>query len=113
SCGYRMGTCPCADSTRVLELLRAAPNVIATLNGHGHWSEVNAVEGIVHIQNAAFSEWPDSYRVFRVYNDRMEWETRQPRNRGFPRASFIVEKAQSWMIATGPEDLTGTIPLAR
>ncbi|MAG70755.1 MAG: hypothetical protein CL471_10755 [Acidobacteria bacterium] len=44
----------------------AAPNVVATLNGHDHWDEVNDLQGIHHIQNAAVVEWPNSYRVFRV-----------------------------------------------
>jgi len=113
SCGYQLRTCGCRDTAEVLELLRAAPNVVATLNGHGHWDEVNALEGITHLQNAAFAEWPNTYRVFRVYEDRMEWEVRQPGNRGFVRESFMVEKAQSWMISTAAGDLSGEIPLAR
>ncbi len=43
----------------------------------------------------------------------MEWELRQVANRGLIREAFTPEKAQSWMISTGPGDLAGTIPLAR
>jgi hypothetical protein len=97
----------------LLPILRDAPNVFATLNGHDHWDEVNVASGITHIQNAAFVEWPNSYRVFRVYPDRLEWEVRQVANRGFVRESFLVPKAVSWMIATGDSDLTGTVSLRR
>jgi|TARA_B100000315_G_scaffold260707_1_gene324267 hypothetical protein len=38
---------------------------------------------------------------------------RQVRNRGFVRESFVVPKANSWMIATGGSDLQGRISLAR
>ena len=72
-----------------MSIVQAAPNVVATLNGHDHWDEVNTLEGITHIQNAAFVEWPNSYRVFRVYADRMEWEVRQVSNRGYIRESFL------------------------
>jgi len=109
SCGHLVRSCNCSDSTQVLELLRQTPNVIATLNGHGHWDEVNAIEGITHLQNAAFVEWPNAYRVVRVYEDHMEWEIRQVGNRGFVRESFMTEKAQSWMISTAVGDLTGRV----
>jgi len=113
SCGHLVRRSDCRDSARVLELLREAPNVVATLNGHGHWDEVNAIEGITHLQNAAFAEWPNAYRVVRVYEDHMEWEVRQVGNRGFARESFMVEKAQSWMITTAAGDLTGRVFIPR
>jgi hypothetical protein len=94
-------------------VLRRSPNVVATLNGHDHWDEVNTLEGITHIQNAAFVEWPNSYRLFRVYVDRFEWEVRQASNRGFVRESFLPAKAMSWMIATADGDLTGQVRLRR
>jgi hypothetical protein len=113
SCGFRLPDWSKMGKESLLDLLTAAPNVIATLNGHDHWDEVNRRGSIVHIQNAAFVEWPNSYRVFRVYADRMEWEVRQVANRGFIRESFLPEKALSWMIATRDGDLTGVIPLKR
>jgi len=113
SAGYRLAACACAGAEEVLGLLRAAPNVVATLSGHGHWNEVSVVEGITHVQNTAFCEWPNSCRVFRVYRDRMQWELRLPGNLGFVRESFLVPKKLSWMISTGPGDLGGAIPLAR
>ena len=106
SCGFRLHDW---SEPGVLDLVRAAPNVFATLNGHDHWDEVNVVDGLTHIQNAAFVEWPNSYRIFRVYPDRMEWEVRQVANRGFIRESFLPSKAVSWMIATGEHDLTGAV----
>lgn len=59
--------------------------------------------------NPAFVEWPNTYRVFRVYQNRLEWELRQVPNRGFVRESFVPSKALSWMISTGDGDLTGTV----
>ena len=37
-------------------------------------------------------------------------EVRQARNRGFIRESFVVPKANSWMIATRESDLQGRVP---
>ncbi len=113
SCGHLMRGSTCADSAEALDAIEQAPNVIATLCGHSHWNQVNVVEGITHVQNPGFAEWPNAYRVFRVYRDRIEWELRQVANRGLIREAFTPEKAQSWMISTGPGDLTGTVPLTR
>ena len=112
TCGFRMHDWSELGREAVLDIVREAPHVFATLNGHDHWDEVNVRDGLVHIQNAAFVEWPNSYRVFRVYRDRMEWEVRQVANRGFIRESFLAPKAMSWMIATGDRDLTGSVPFA-
>jgi hypothetical protein len=97
----------------LLKSLMGAPTVFACINGHDHWDEVNSQQGLWFVQNAAFVEWPNSYRVYRVYRDRLEWEVRQVRNRGFIRESFLPDKAMSWMIATGESDLSGSIPFAR
>jgi hypothetical protein len=96
----------------VLGLLREAPNVVATLTGHTHWNEVHQAEGLWHIQNAAFAEWPNAYRVFHVHEDRIDWEVRQVSNRGFIEESFIPHKALSWMISTVEGDLAGTLRLS-
>jgi len=113
SCGFRVPDWSQLGKETLLDILRAAPNVFATLNGHDHWDEVNTVGGLTHIQNAAFVEWPNSYRVFRAYDDRLEWEVRQVANRGFVRESFLPEKAMSWMIATRDGDLAGQVPFRR
>lgn len=113
SCGFRLHDWSELGKAAVLDIVRAAPNVFATLNGHDHWDEVNVVGDLTHIQNAAFVEWPNTYRVFRVYADRIEWEVRQVANRGFVRESFLPDKAVSWMIATGEQDLTGTVHYRR
>jgi predicted MPP superfamily phosphohydrolase len=97
----------------LLKSLMAAPNVFACINGHDHWDEVNTRNGLTFVQNAAFVEWPNSYRVYHVYRDRLEWEVRQVRNRGFIRESFLPDKAMSWMIATGEADLSGFVPFVR
>lgn len=113
NCGFRVPDWSLLGKETVLDIVRDAPNVFATLNGHDHWDEVNVRQGITHIQNAAFVEWPNSFRVFRVYDDRIEWEVRQVGNRGFVRESFIAPKAVSWMIATADQDLTGVATFAR
>lgn len=108
SCGYKL-----PDESRgaeALQVIERASNVVAVLCGHTHWNEHNPKDGIAHIVNPAFCEWPNAYRVFRVYADRMEWELRQVPNRGFVKESFVVPKALSWMISTGEGDLTGTVP---
>ena len=62
----------------------------AVLCGHAHWNEHNLKDGIAHIVNPAVTEWPNAYRVFRVYGNRLEWELRQVPNRGFVRESFVT-----------------------
>lgn len=113
SCGHLMRPSTCVNSAEVCDLLEETPSVVATLCGHSHWNQANVLDGITHIQNPGFAEWPNAFRVFRVYEDRMEWEVRQVSNRGFVREAFIVEKAQSWQISTGPDDLAGAISLER
>jgi hypothetical protein len=112
SCGYHLQDWSELGRGTVLDLIRRAPNVVAAINGHDHWDEVNIVDGLTLVQNAAFVEWPNSYRVYRVYRDRLEWEVRQVANRGFVRESFLPSKAMSWMIATQPGDLGGVISLS-
>ena len=112
SCGFRLHDWSTLGQEAVLDLVQEAPNIVATLNGHDHWDEVNDLRGIHHIQNAAFVERPNSYRVFRVYRDQLEWEVRQARNRRFIRESFVVSKANSWMIATRESDLQGRVPFS-
>ena len=111
SCGYkqreRLG------ASDVMAALRAAPNVVAGLNGHTHANSVDVADGIACIQNAAFVEWPNMYRVFRVYPDHLEWEARLANNFGFVRESFVPEKALSWAISTAEGDLAGEVRLVR
>lgn len=111
--GFRLQDWSQLGRETILEILAATPNLCACLNGHDHWDEVNVRDGLPFIQNAAFVEWPNTYRVYRVYRDRLEWEVRQVANRGFVRDSFLPAKAMSWMIATRDGDLTGTVPLRR
>jgi hypothetical protein len=113
SCGYRLQDWSDLGRGTVLDVLQRSPNVVAAINGHDHWDEVNTIGGVTLVQNAAFVEWPNSYRVYRVYRDRLEWDVRQVANRGFVRESFLPSKAMSWMIAAQPTDLRGAIPLAR
>ena len=111
SCGYKLRAG--RGASNVVELLSAAPNVVATLNGHTHWNSVDPLDGITCIQNAAFVEWPNMYRVLRVYDDRVEWGVRLAGNFGFVRESFVREKALSWMISTREGDLAGEVDLVR
>jgi hypothetical protein len=111
--GFRMHDWSELGRSSILDLLRAAPNLVACLNGHDHWDEVNVLDGLPLVQNAAFVEWPNTYRVFRVYADRLEWEVRQVANRGFVRESCLPQKAMTWMIATAEGDLSGVLPFRR
>ena len=113
SCGFRVPDWSPLGKRALLETLQAAPNVFATLNGHDHWDEVNRLGGITHVQNAAFVEWPNTYRLLRVFPDRIEWEVRQVANRGYVRESLVPQKRVSWMIATRETDVTGDAPLQR
>ena len=111
SCGYQLGQ-PIIWDAEVLALLEAAPNVVATLNGHMHYNTVDIRRGIACLQNAAFAEWPNLYRVLRVYPDRIEWEVRQVHNRGFVSEGVLPEKALTWMISIREGDLAGSVSLA-
>jgi hypothetical protein len=111
--GFRLHDWSDLGRSSLLAVLRAAPNLVVCLNGHDHWDEVNHLGGLPFVQNAAFVEWPNTYRVFRVYADRLEWEVRQVSNRGFVRESCLPAKAMTWMIATGEGDLTGVLPFRR
>jgi predicted MPP superfamily phosphohydrolase len=109
--GYDRGK-PLLDK-KLTDLIDAAPNVVATLSGHMHHNETSVRNGIANLQNPAFAEWPDAYRVFRVYKDRLEWEIRQIPNRGLIREGVIPETALLWQLSTDPGDLAGAIPLAQ
>ncbi|MDD2600415.1 MAG: metallophosphoesterase [Kiritimatiellae bacterium] len=111
SCGYQLGK-PKIWDPEVLELLGAAPNVVATLNGHMHFTSVDMHNNIVCLQNASYAEWPHLYRVLRVYPDRIEWEMRQVHNRGFVSEGALPAKALTWMISTCEGDLGGTVRLS-
>lgn len=108
SSGYEVASWPIHDAST--DLMAKAPNVFATLNGHTHWSQVGQAGRITWLQNAAFVEWPAMYRVFRVYSDHLEWETRLVSNLGFLRESILPAKGLTWMISTSPADLAGSIP---
>ena len=107
SCGFRVRNESLGPD--VLAVIERAPNVVAALCGHTHWNEANLRKRQSFLINPAYCEWPNAYRVFRVYPDRIEWELRQVANRGFEQESFIVPKALSWMISTAPDDLGGQI----
>lgn len=91
-CGYVLRKHFNADIGSINDILKAAPNVIATLSGHYHWNHValwknNFGHNITSLQMFPFSTWPAGYRVFRVYSDRgkalLEWETRLVDNMGY------------------------------
>ena len=109
TCGYQL---PAERvNQEVLDVLEAAPNVVGTLAGHTHWNHFHVHNRLHHVTNPAFCEWPNAYRVFRVYADHIEWELRQVGNRGFVRESFAVPKALSWQRSTVDDDLRGTTAL--
>jgi len=110
TCGYQIGK-PKLWDPEVLALIQAAPNVVATFNGHMHYTSMDVHSSIVFLQNAAYVEWPHLYRVLRVYPDRMEWEMRQVHNRGFVSEGVLPAKALTWMISTREGDLGGIVRL--
>lgn len=95
----------------IMSVLDAAPNVVATFNGHHHYNAFATRNGITSMMIPAFAEWPNAYHVYRVYPDRLEWEIRQFSNRGFIREGVVKEMALLWMLHTTEGDLSGTIPL--
>ena len=115
-CGYRLHAWMPIEHDRELEpIIKAAPNVVATLNGHLHWNHLEIYQNdygddITSLQGPAFCEWPGGYKVFRVYSDgddvRLEWETRLVGNMGYV---ATVGKAPShspslsWHISTSHE----------
>ncbi|MDF9826968.1 putative phosphodiesterase [Ereboglobus sp. PH5-10] len=109
--GYNLGKAS-AMNKELMAVLDAAPNVVATLNGHHHRNAVGHYRGITSIQNPAFASWPNAYRVFRVYADRIEWEVRQMPNRGLIRESANPGMGILWTLSIYDDDLAGTIPLA-
>lgn len=111
TCGYRLGQQPRVWDERVTELVTAAPNVVATINGHEHYNAFAVYKGVNCIQNAAYAEWPHLYRVFRVFDNKVEWEVRQVHNRGFSSEGVVREKAITWMVSTSENDLAGEFEL--
>lgn len=97
---------------KLMAAIDAAPNVVATMNGHHHSNSIGDYNGITCMQNPAFAAWPNAYRVFRVYPDRMEWEVRQIPNRGLIRESANPKMALLWALSAFEDDLAGTIKLA-
>jgi len=95
----------------IMTILDAAPNVVATFSGHHHYNTFAIRNGITSFMEPAFAEWPNAYRVCRVYADRLEWEIRQFSNRGFIREGVVKEMALLWMLHTTEGDLSGAIPL--
>jgi predicted MPP superfamily phosphohydrolase len=109
--GYDRGN-PFLDQP-LMAVIDAAPNIVATLSGHMHHNETAVRNGVAHLQNPAFAEWPNAYRVFRVYQDRLEWEIRQIPNRGLIREGIIPETALLWQLSTDPGDLASAIPFPK
>jgi hypothetical protein len=64
--GYDLGKQPWLDRN-LMVTLDAAPNVVATMNGHLYYNAAATYHGITNLQNPAFVEWPNAYRVCRVY----------------------------------------------
>ena len=87
-CGYILNS----EEGELQNIIKAAPNVFATLNGHNHWNHVETYQNdygddITSHQGPAFGFWPGGYKVFSVYPDgdgvRLEWELRLVENVGY------------------------------
>ncbi|MDR0902250.1 MAG: metallophosphoesterase [Opitutaceae bacterium] len=96
----------------LMSVLETAPNVIATMAGHNHVNGVYNYKGITCLQTPAFGEWPNAYRVCRVYADRVEMEVRQFPNRGLIREGVVKEMAHLYGLSLSEGDLTSTISLS-
>ncbi len=109
--GYDFGKEP-ARNKALIALLAAAPNVVAAMSGHHHYNALSTYRGITCLETPSLVAWPNAYRVFRVYPDRMEWEVRQISNRGLIREGIIPEMALLWELSTAEGDLSGSINLS-
>ena len=108
-CGYILNS----EEGELQNIIKAAPNVFATLNGHNHWNHVETYQNdygddITSHQGPAFGFWPGGYKVFSVYPDgdgvRLEWETRLVDNMGYrhfgTENGTHIPLSLSWRIST-------------
>jgi len=80
----------CLDNgNMLLELFRRAPQVRAVLSGHNHVNFIEKRGAVHHIVTSALPEYPVEYRVFDVYHDGIEVDTRGLSDPTFARRSFI------------------------
>ena len=115
-CGYRLDPWVPSDLDRELDpIIKAVPNVVATLNGHLHWNHLETYQNdfgddITSFQGPGFYDWPGGYKIFRVYSDgddvRLEWEMRLMDNMGY--VATVGETPSrspsiSWEISTSHE----------
>jgi len=95
------------------DIIKAAPNVFATLNGHRIFNRVETYQNdygddITSHQAAQFGFWPAGYKLFRVFSDddgvRLESETRLADNMGYrhygTRNGTHIPLSLSWRIST-------------
>ena len=112
-CGYRLDALVPSELDRELDpIIKAVPNVVATLNGHLHWNHLETYQNdygddINSFQGPAFLDWPGGYKLFRVYSDRdgvrLEWEMRLMDNMGYVATGGEISSrspALSWKIST-------------
>ena len=120
-CGYVLDKeAAVQTSGQINDIIRAAPNVIATLSGHFHFNHMAIWQNdfgdhTTSLLASAFCEWPAGYQVIRVYSGgsavRLEWETRLVDNMGYVARSqpqLSSSPSLSWKISTG-DDLVGKI----
>jgi len=105
--GYRDTGC-LDNGPLLIELLQGAPQVKAILSGHNHVNFIETLDGVSHIVTAALPEYPVEYRVFSVYDDRIEVETRGLSDPSFAERSYLP--GRDWTKG-GLRDRTASIPL--
>ena len=101
------------DEGELQDIIKAAPNVFATLNGHRIFNRVETYQNdygddITSHQAAQFGFWPAGYKLFRVFSDddgvRLESETRLADNMGYrhygTRNGTRIPLSLSWRIST-------------
>ncbi|MFP4499915.1 MAG: metallophosphoesterase family protein [Candidatus Hydrogenedentota bacterium] len=92
----------------LIDLLSAHNRVRAIFSGHMHMNYITQASGIVQVVTSALPEFPVEYRDVRVYQDRLEIETRPLSDPTFTARS--LKPGREWTRGT-PDDRTRTIPL--
>jgi hypothetical protein len=77
------------NGPELMEMLLKYPQLRAVFAGHTHANFVETGGGVTHVTTGGLPEYPVEYRVIRVYEDRMEVETRGLSDPSFAQRSLI------------------------
>lgn len=93
----------------LLDVMGRHGSVKAMIAGHVHMHFIEPVDGVLHITTGALPEYPTEFRVFDVYDDRVEVTTKGLSDTSFAARSLIP--GNEWTAGT-PQDRTATIRLS-